>query len=403
MAPSGKDRRGLADRRKAQGLSQEALANLLGVERSTVYRWERGETDPQPSIRPLIANTLQISLDDLSELLCASKIQPNPADITPDPVSYNAEILAQENGCDIDAKFREPIDDVYLGRARVQIRQLLEMEHLFGGERISGVALDSAQSFERKISASPIVRGMERDVFATAAEFFEVAGWFLVDTARHSKIREVNSRALHYCGLSGDRSMEIFVIQNMSMHASESDRPSEALNLARGILDRQVSPRIEALFLAREARALAARGEESAIRSFAAAQSCFSAGVRNSDPSWSWWVDDTEFLIQESLMYADLQEWERAAEILGGHVDSASIDSPYFYFCLAHLARIQTGMQAWEDAETTSTKILGAIEDISSSRIKGIIQRYTRQIIGSDLASVSAKDAAHALRLAVSN
>jgi transcriptional regulator with XRE-family HTH domain len=36
----------LAQRRKALGLTQEALAGLLGVERSTVVRWERGETKP---------------------------------------------------------------------------------------------------------------------------------------------------------------------------------------------------------------------------------------------------------------------------------------------------------------------------------------------------------------------
>lgn len=36
----------LAQRRKALGLTQDALAGLLGVERSTVVRWERGETEP---------------------------------------------------------------------------------------------------------------------------------------------------------------------------------------------------------------------------------------------------------------------------------------------------------------------------------------------------------------------
>jgi transcriptional regulator with XRE-family HTH domain len=62
-------RRRLAQRRKAVGYSQEQLAEQLGVERSTVVRWERGETEPQPWLRPKVAHTLEISLDQLDNLL----------------------------------------------------------------------------------------------------------------------------------------------------------------------------------------------------------------------------------------------------------------------------------------------------------------------------------------------
>jgi DNA-binding XRE family transcriptional regulator len=62
-------RRALADRHKAVGHTQEQLAALLGVERSTVVRWEAGETDPQPWCRPKLAEALAVSLDVLHELL----------------------------------------------------------------------------------------------------------------------------------------------------------------------------------------------------------------------------------------------------------------------------------------------------------------------------------------------
>lgn len=64
-------RRRLAERRKVIGYTQEALAEQLGIERSTVVRWERGETEPQPWVRPLLANALQVSLADVHDLLCA--------------------------------------------------------------------------------------------------------------------------------------------------------------------------------------------------------------------------------------------------------------------------------------------------------------------------------------------
>lgn len=41
-------RQSLARRRKAVGFSQEALASVLDIERSTMVRWERGDTEPLP-------------------------------------------------------------------------------------------------------------------------------------------------------------------------------------------------------------------------------------------------------------------------------------------------------------------------------------------------------------------
>jgi tetratricopeptide (TPR) repeat protein/transcriptional regulator with XRE-family HTH domain len=68
---TGAARRDLAQRRKAVGLTQEQLAEQLGVERTTVVRWERGETQPQPWVRPKLAKALGIQADRLKELLSA--------------------------------------------------------------------------------------------------------------------------------------------------------------------------------------------------------------------------------------------------------------------------------------------------------------------------------------------
>jgi DNA-binding XRE family transcriptional regulator len=49
-------RRALAERRQVVGHSQETLARLVGVEPTTVGRWERGETSPQPWCPPKLAD-----------------------------------------------------------------------------------------------------------------------------------------------------------------------------------------------------------------------------------------------------------------------------------------------------------------------------------------------------------
>ncbi len=70
MAPT---RQRLSQRRKGVGLTQESLAQRLGVERSTIVGWEAGDTEPLSSIRPDVARALQVSPDQLAELLNESE------------------------------------------------------------------------------------------------------------------------------------------------------------------------------------------------------------------------------------------------------------------------------------------------------------------------------------------
>lgn len=65
----GAKRQRFAKRRKALGYSQEQLAERAGVDRSTVGRWETGQTEPQPWLRPKLARVLQVSLDQLDVLI----------------------------------------------------------------------------------------------------------------------------------------------------------------------------------------------------------------------------------------------------------------------------------------------------------------------------------------------
>ncbi len=59
----------LVQYRKALGLTQERLAELLGIDRSTVARWERGATAPAPWLRPRLARALRVPTHQLTEML----------------------------------------------------------------------------------------------------------------------------------------------------------------------------------------------------------------------------------------------------------------------------------------------------------------------------------------------
>jgi DNA-binding XRE family transcriptional regulator len=88
------------------GYTQERLAAVLGVERSTVVRWEAGETCPQPWCRPKLAKTLAISVEELDTMLTNGETADDTADDPSDDVESRCsrprgatEVPSRQSSC----------------------------------------------------------------------------------------------------------------------------------------------------------------------------------------------------------------------------------------------------------------------------------------------------------------
>ncbi len=77
-------RRRLADARKAAGKTQEEIAEQVGVDRTTIGKWERDESTPQPGQRPAYAGALGITLSELDAMLSS---MPSNGNDTPEWLS----------------------------------------------------------------------------------------------------------------------------------------------------------------------------------------------------------------------------------------------------------------------------------------------------------------------------
>lgn len=51
--------------RKRENFTQENVANILGVDRSTVAKWETGKAKPKAALLPAISKLYKCSIDDL--------------------------------------------------------------------------------------------------------------------------------------------------------------------------------------------------------------------------------------------------------------------------------------------------------------------------------------------------
>jgi repressor LexA len=55
-------------KRRAAGLTQQALAAKLGISQSAVGKWDRGEAMPSPEFTPKLAEVFGISAEDVTHL-----------------------------------------------------------------------------------------------------------------------------------------------------------------------------------------------------------------------------------------------------------------------------------------------------------------------------------------------
>jgi len=253
-------RRRFAERRKAAGFTQESLAEVVGVDRSTVVRWERGATDPQPWHRPRLAAALALSVDGLAELLgCAQEPEVRPGD----------------GVVEVIGRFRR-------------------MDREFGGARLHDAVTTYLQQ-----TVAPRVFGTHRDqeaspTFAAAATLVEMAGWMTHDLGQDAQARRHFQMACGLAGAAGDRELVAHVLGSLGYLAVRNGEPKRAvLHAERGqesLPEPERAAAVSARLYAVRARAFAQAGD--AERCLAMIRAAEKVLARKIGPPISPWTND---------------------------------------------------------------------------------------------------------------
>ncbi|MFD3663918.1 helix-turn-helix domain-containing protein [Streptomyces sp. NPDC058659] len=192
---------GPAERRRALGYSQEKLAELLGVDRTTVGRWESGRVAPQPPQRRALAAALEVSLQELDILL-------RPTRAAGQTTAWHQSIATPDTG-DPDEMIRREFLRMLTVSGALTALPVEEAEALTEGIRRGGTA-DFArmnrhlwqvyQLVRSKGSVYPVVRdqltmlnealasnrGRAQPLLSAAADLFQLAGEVAFDANRYS-------------------------------------------------------------------------------------------------------------------------------------------------------------------------------------------------------------------------
>jgi tetratricopeptide (TPR) repeat protein len=329
------------------GLSQQDLADRVGVKRSTVVRLESGESSPRPWYRPLYAEALQVSLAELDELL----EQRSEATASPGTQSEPGGLLLP-SGADGDTQPTAGPD--YVDAIRGTAAHLIELDTQHGGDEVVQLAVGG----RRRTGRSRILVAYDADQQLLA--------------------RQLVQEALLASRSAGDRSMELFELAHLAMQSVHLRRPAEALRVASDVADdNRLSGLTEAAFRVRLARALGQMGQrQRSIGELRRARSLVEDGVASNDPSWTWWLGSAELAWHEGMMRADLGEATAAIDSLRAAYDLRPVDHRRArYNDLAHLLHALVDVQAWQEAESSMGELLSYGVEVSSARTAALLRR----------------------------
>jgi transcriptional regulator with XRE-family HTH domain len=294
-----------ATRRRVVGFSQDRLAERLKIDRSTVARWESGETEPQPWLRPRLARVLEVSVDQLDELLAEASV-----------------VLSEEDTERLDYTLTHPgsADLVTAAQLRREVQQLDQQYVLVSS---STLLADAGQALGqvRFLAANAANLRVRRELHAVEAEAAILMGQLVWDASQrrdHGSARQYLNQAVAAARQVRDPATEGLALLRTAMIAlyGEGD-PRTGLALAEQTAEttKHVSDVLTGLARLHAAEAHAMLGERGRCESALASADASFTQVNDMDSAFELY-STTQFGRMAGSCYLSLADTRRAVSLL---------------------------------------------------------------------------------------
>lgn len=317
----------LAQRRRAVGLSQEALAEQLGVDSSTVRRWERGDNDPQPWHRPRLAKALKVTVEQLAELLEAA---PEDAALSP------AHLVTEDDRIERVLNGRMRVDAAIINHFASLLNEQRRLEDAIGGQPLLASVLRQMETVQSLVFSA---RGtLVEVVLALVASHTQFIAWMYQDSGNSLRAIEYYSLTHDLAVEAGDADMRATAL---SMRAHVAWSAAEPLRCQRfGEVAAETpgaSPMVRGMAVQMAARGLAMQGDAQA-RQVLDRAAVLLARVTDM-PEWMYFYGDVWLTLQTGMIESHLHHWERAAAMyrdgLARLPEHFARDRAWYLSCLA--------------------------------------------------------------------
>ncbi|MDQ3152800.1 MAG: helix-turn-helix domain-containing protein [Actinomycetota bacterium] len=321
----------LAQRRKTLGFTQEGLAERLGIDPTTVRRWESGaiEGGPQSQLRPKLARYLQVSAERLEELLNEPVTADGP------PSALNVDEQQHVDAALVGA--RRYFDGPVVGYFRHQLDACMVDDGELGPTKTLPTVLGLLRAIEQHgREVQPAVR---RELLSFGACGAEFAGWLYRDTNDPVRAGFWYDRATEWAQEAGDFPMQGHVLLKKSQMAYDARDPLRVSTLAQAAQDGpwQLPTRVRAEVTQQEALGMAMLGEPLPAverKLDDARQLLVQTTADHEQPDLlGAYFNDSTLLLRNASSFTEAGKPGRAAVVFGDVLANASLsrrDTGYF-------------------------------------------------------------------------
>jgi DNA-binding XRE family transcriptional regulator len=433
-------RRALAERREMVGHTQETLAEFVGVEPTTVGRWERGETSPQPWSRPKLAEALAVSVEQLDTMLAEGQpVEQEPPGAGGFPDSDAAEDPFDDPERDpvlsTPWHHRGTVEAAVLlsGGVRVKRRDILFLTGMaltapahqwlihdpgplmsgLAGRRVSPTLADRFTDMIPELRAMDDVAGggsvlsLAQQQFGVVAELLDQAsydeptgrrfhvvlaelgqlcGWAAYDDDQQGLAQRYYVTALRAAHSGDDRPLGAHILSCMAEQAARQGRPAEAVTLIETALAGvrgQQTPCLLAELHIRQACALAALRDVSACTTAVSRARAY-VEPREEDPPWLYWVRRAEITSFAGICLLQVGQADQAAALIEEGIalfDESCVRDRQI--CLARLAEALAQPGKQRDLDAAAGRGMEAIrlaEGLDSNRSADLLRDLSHQL-----------------------
>ncbi len=426
-------RHAFTKRRAICGHSQETLGRAIGVEPTTVGRWERGETSPQPWLRPKLAGTLAMSLEELDRILAegqSAKASDTPDEPVDDPESdlvltapwshqgtVDAAVFLRGGGGRVKRRgfltltgtaltapahqwlVHEPeplisglsgrrISAALADRLPAMIAELRAMDDVAGGGTVLSLVQHEFSWVAGLLDQATYDKPTGRKLHLALAELGQLAGWGAYDAGQPGLAQRYNIAALRAAHTIDDRPLGAHILGYMAKQAAHQGQPTEAVTLAETALAGArglQTPRLLAQLYVRHAYASATVHDASGC-AVAISQARRQVELFGQDDGlpWLYWVNPAWILVEAGNSFLQLGQADRAAAMLEEGIalfDESFARDRQLYLALWADALTRPGKQRdLESAAERGMRSIDLAESLDSTLGVGLIRDLCHQI-----------------------